>query len=116
MKIEEIKKLVIEKFPKYVDVEYDYRDNKALSNGIGSMWERIDNFDSGLKENFEKFLKNGELPEAEIKGWSIKRLIEERGMDPVGAFIMYDWLMRDSRQAVEALAEGYDIISEWKKK
>ena len=101
MKIEQIRKIVIKKFPVYA--------NPGLKDAAGT-WKDIDNFEPELRKDFEKYLTRGVFPSREIEGWTIEKLIKNYGMTPVGAFLTFDWLIREPKRAAEALKKGYDEI------
>jgi hypothetical protein len=64
-----------------------------------------------VQEAFEKWWRGGGLdPRLEVKGYTLKRLIEEYGFGPIAAFLDMDWLIREPEKAARALSEGYDVI------
>lgn len=68
--------------------------------------DKIEAFNPDIATRFSEFCTNGTLPEIEIEGYNYKRLTEEFGMKPVGAFITLDWLVREPKKAKEALIKG----------
>lgn len=64
-----------------------------------------------IQEAFEKWWRGDglDLP-LEVKGYTLKRLIEEYGFEPIAAFLDMDWLIREPEEACKALARGYDSI------
>jgi hypothetical protein len=64
-----------------------------------------------IQETFEKWWSGEGLdPQLEVKGYTLKRLIEEYGFTPIAAFLDMDWLIREPEKAAQALSEGYDTI------
>ena len=64
-----------------------------------------------IQEAFEKWWR-GEGLDAQlaVKGYTLKRLIEEYRFGPIAAFLDMDWLIREPEKAAQALSEGYDMI------
>jgi hypothetical protein len=64
-----------------------------------------------IQEAFDKWWHGEGLDtHLEVKGYTLKRLIEEYGFGPIVAFLDMDWLIREPEQASQALSEGYDSI------
>ncbi len=64
-----------------------------------------------VQEAFEKWWRGEGLDtHLEVKGYTLKRLIEEQGLRPIAAFLDLDWLIREPEKALKALSRGYDII------
>jgi hypothetical protein len=64
-----------------------------------------------VQEAFEKWWRGEGLDtHLEVKGYTLKRLIEEYGLRPIAAFLDLDWLLREPEKALKALSRGYDII------
>ncbi len=64
-----------------------------------------------VQEAFEKWWRGEGLdPRLEVKGYTLKRLVEEYGFGPIAAFLDMDWLIREPEKAAQALSEGYDVI------
>ncbi len=63
-----------------------------------------------IQEAFEKWWRGGELDPLEVKGYTLKRLIQEYNFGPIAAFLDMDWLIREPEKASQALSEGYDTI------
>jgi hypothetical protein len=64
-----------------------------------------------VQEAFEKWWRGEGLDaHLEVKGYTLKRLIEEYGLRPIAAFLDLDWLIREPEQALKALSRGYDVI------
>ena len=64
-----------------------------------------------VQESFEKWWRGEGLdPHLKVKGYTLKRLIEEYGFGPIAAFLDMDWLIREPEEAAKALSRGYDSI------
>lgn len=64
-----------------------------------------------VQEAFEKWWRGEGLdPHLEVKGYTLKRLVEEYGFGPIAALLDMDWLIREPEKASQALSEGFDII------
>lgn len=98
MNTEEIRKKVIERFPEY--------GNKSLERVI----DDIEEMDDKLRLELEKFLGTGILPQLLIEGYSFERLKKEFNMNPIAAFLTFDWLKKEPEEARKALERGYDEI------
>ena len=97
MEISQIKQKIQEKWPN------DYTQEHTLNVTL----EDIEKFSNTLRIEFEKFLETGELPKTEVEGWNFEKLIKEKSLHPVGAFIMFDWLQREPEKARGALERGF---------
>ena|SRR5436305_2942405 len=64
-----------------------------------------------IQEAFEKWWRGEGLDtQLAVKGYTLKKLIEEYGFGPIAAFLDMDWLIREPEKASQALSEGYDVI------
>jgi hypothetical protein len=64
-----------------------------------------------VQEAFAKWWRGEGLDASlEVKGYTLKRLIEEYRFGPIAAFLDMDWLIREPEEATKALARGYDIV------
>ena len=57
---------------------------------------------------FDLWWGNGDLPTWEIEGWSHARLMTERRMTVIAAFLTLGWLERDPQAAKRSLARPID--------
>ena len=46
----------------------------------------------------------------EVEGYTAQRLMQERHMKPVAAFLTLDWLLKEPAAALKALARPYDVV------
>ncbi len=64
-----------------------------------------------LHDDARRFIQTGaQESSVTIKGWNLKRLVEEYKMKPTSAFLTLDWLIREPDAAAKSLAKGYDTI------
>ena len=98
---ETIKKLIEERFPGQYP---EWHLEKVIVD--------VEGFIPSIRSEFEYFLKTGKMPEnpVEIEGYSADKLIKERRLYPVGAYLMLGWLTRDPEKAKESLLRGHDRV------
>ncbi|KKR28591.1 hypothetical protein A2715_03245 [Candidatus Woesebacteria bacterium RIFCSPHIGHO2_01_FULL_39_32] len=84
--------------------------------GLDLVAKKIQQFDTQLKLELEKFLETGEIPAREINGYTIDKLVKEHGMNELAAFLTMDWLIREPEKATESLHRGADKLVGWHKK
>jgi hypothetical protein len=63
-----------------------------------------------LKSAFEDWWYTGELPDDEIEGYTVDKLMKEHSMNPVAAILTLDWLLREPERAKASLDRGHDIV------
>lgn len=73
---------------------------------IESTATKVENFAPDIRDSFEQWLNDGVIPAISVQGHSISSLIEQFGMNPIGAFVTLDWLFRDPEKAQSALKRG----------
>jgi hypothetical protein len=95
MEIQEIKKIIREKYPEY--------DKSEMKDSL----DKIDDFEDTLREELEKYLLQGESPACEKEGYDFERLIEEKKLHPIGAFLALDWLRREPEKAKEEFTRTF---------
>lgn len=59
---------------------------------------------------FEQWRTTGDLPDLEAEGYSLRSLVEELCLNPIGALLTLDWLLVEPEAAKSAIQEGYDIV------
>ena len=59
---------------------------------------------------FIDWWQTGALASEEVEGFTVKKLVEERKIEPVGAYIMLNWLLSDPVAAKAVLARGFDVV------
>lgn len=89
VRIKEI--LVEEKYPEFM---------------IEKTADKIENFSQIVAKAFRVWYESKEHSSIVVEGFSFKDLISKWGMNPIGAFITLDWLMREPEKAKEALNRG----------
>ena len=68
--------------------------------------DKVESFSPLLMEAFENWALYGIEPSFAIKGYSFALLVEKFKMNPIGAFITLDWIMREPEKAIEKLNDG----------
>ncbi len=101
MKLEEIKELIIRKYPQYL---YFSKDN------IDNLLKDIENLSAELNEMLVNFLQDDIPPECEIAGYSINKLQEDYGMNVIAAILTLDWLAKEPEKAKKSLEQGHDFV------
>lgn len=90
-----LRKLVAEKFPKLASEE-----NMTVILG------EINEMDAEFRAHLEYFLETSEIPAISVGGYSIPRLMDEYGMNPMSALFTLDWLKRDPERARRSLKKS----------
>lgn len=86
--------------------EYGYS-----SSGVEIIAAQLLRLEPQLSAAFEEWWNSGNVPKAEIEGYSFERLQNEHGMNPIAAFLTLDWLLREPEKAKVALSKGHDRLS-----
>lgn len=63
-----------------------------------------------LFDEFMRWWESGKIPEIEIEGYTLTRLMREHRMNPIASFLTLDWLLRDPEKAKASLEKGHDRI------
>lgn len=79
--------------------------------GAEIVWGRLDELDASIAPSFLKWWSQGTEPNVEVHGYSVQRLEQEHGMNPIAAFLTLDWLVREPERALESLRRGHDRVS-----
>lgn len=88
------------------DVWTDFlRKNEYPEAAISSAALKLDNMASDLQELLLHWDRTGDIPEAEEEGFTVKELMEYKGLNEIAAVLMLDWLRRKPEEAKLALAE-----------
>lgn len=99
MELQKIKELIEEKYP-----------GAYSDTGIKSVLEGIENLSAALREDLEKLLTTGKISDREVEGYSVKKLMEETGMNELAAFLTLGWLEREPEEAKASLRKGHDEV------
>jgi len=67
---------------------------------------KIQNFNEQISMVFKKWVVDNITPQITIEGYSFEYLVHTMKMQPVGAFITLDWLVREPEKAKQALRQG----------
>ena len=49
-------------------------------------------------------------PHLEVQGYTLEKLTNDYGFNPIAALLTMDRLIREPDEAIEALNEGYDVV------
>lgn len=82
------------------------REIGCPQNMIESTLIKVEKFQPEITRSFNDWLKTSNIPDLSIEGYSINDLIDKYKMNPIGAFITLDWLLREPKQAIKALEKG----------
>jgi len=64
-----------------------------------------------VQASFHKWWTTGHLDVLEVEQYTVQRLMNEHGMNPVAAFLTLDWLIREPEKARTSLARGHDVLT-----
>ena len=67
---------------------------------------KIKNFSEQVSSAFKQWIIDNTEPDITIEGYSYKYLVNSMKMQPIGAFITLDWLIREPIKAKSALMQG----------
>ena len=82
---------------------YDFRGAVIVAN-------KLEKLNPQLASLFMQWRQDGVIPQIEIEGFTIPRLITEHDMKPIAAFLTLDWLLREPLRAIASLKKGKDHI------
>jgi hypothetical protein len=83
---------------------------KYPPKGAQIVAEKLVNSSQQVNQAFNVFWETGEVPELEVEGYTISRLVKEHRMTPIAALLTLDWLIRDPEHAKKSLKKGHDIV------
>ncbi|MCF0185546.1 MAG: hypothetical protein HUJ98_03545 [Bacteroidaceae bacterium] len=69
-------------------------------------YNKIMNLQPTVANAFDQWLNHGVNPDLSIEGYTFMHLVSKMNMQPIGAFLTLDWLMRDPDKAKLALTQG----------
>lgn len=73
--------------------------------------DKIEGLHPELRQAFARWWGTGEWPDVEIEGYTVERLVEERGLNPLAALLTLDWLRREPEAARTTIEHGHDRIA-----
>ena len=83
------------------------QDKKAIIKGLIEKGQRNGMVSrKEIADAFEVLFTNKENPSVSAEGFSYETLVTDYKMNPVGALITLDWLIREPEIAKEALKKG----------
>lgn len=83
----------------------EYPDASAVSAAA-----KLDALPTDLQEALLRWDKSGELPDLEAEGFTLRELMDYKGLTEIAAILMLDWLRREPEAAKLALAEPADRL------
>ena len=72
--------------------------------------DKLEKMNPLLADLFVQWQKDGVIPQFEIEGYSIQRLLKKHKMTPIAAFLTLDWLMREPNIALASLKKGKERL------
>lgn len=81
------------------------RKNEYPEPAVFSAALKLDSMASDLQEMLLGWDRTGDMPDTEVEGFTVRELMEYKGMNEIAAVLMLDWLRRDPEEAKLALAE-----------
>lgn len=69
-------------------------------------YQKISRFHDTVAASFASWIEHGKNPDITVEGYSYDFLTKRMNMQPVGAFITLDWLIREPERAKNALKKG----------
>lgn len=72
---------------------------------IDNTINKLNNLQPIVAKQFDSWVDSGIFPDLSIEGISFVKLVQERGMNPVGAFLALDWLVREPETAKTSLSK-----------
>ncbi len=67
---------------------------------------------SPLKDEFRIFWETGEVKNStSVRGYNVGKIVEEKSIEPIGAFSMMNWLIEDPKAAEDALQHRWSRYS-----
>lgn len=68
--------------------------------------EKIQSFHEQISLAFTEWVSKASIPTITVEGYSYEFLVNTMNMQPIGAFITLDWLLREPEKAKMALRQG----------
>lgn len=69
-------------------------------------YQKISRFHETIATAFKLWVEKKQQPELSVDGYSYELLTRIMGMQPIGAFITLDWIIREPANAKQALKKG----------
>src|SRR3989442_846228 len=71
---------------------------------------KLERISPPVRAAFLTWWNSGSAPPLEIHSYSVERLVDEHGMNPVAAYLTLDWLRRSPEEALKSLQKGHDRV------
>lgn len=78
-------------------------DLDVPKSAVEGIIEKVKKLQPDIAASFEKWFESGAIDTIEIEGYTLEKLMSERKMNIVSAYLMLDWLRRDPAVAKNAL-------------
>lgn len=73
--------------------------------------QRLAMADASLKRAFLRWWQTGDVDNTiEVAGYTVQRLVQERGMTPLSAYSTLELLWREPTETLRALKKGHDTV------
>lgn len=69
-------------------------------------YQKITRFHATIASSFSSWIEEEVTPNISVEGYSFDYLVKKMNMQPIGAFITLDWLLREPQKAKNTLANG----------
>lgn len=86
--------------------EFDYPVHAAEA-----VAPKLANLGPETKAAFALWWDTGQIPTLEVEGYTVERLMQEHGMNPIASILTLDWLAREPEKALRSLRKGHDRVS-----
>ncbi len=95
MTTEEIVTKILEKYPN----QYDNQKVEVIKPSIEHLSPLV-------RKALESFLQNGQHVKLDLFGYSIEKLIQERGQTEIASYLSLDWIVKEPGKALSVLNKG----------
>ena len=86
--------------------EFGYTEKRA-----GEAVQKLQASNPAVQEAFEKWwLGKGLDEQLVVQGYTLQKLIDKHGFNPMNAFLTMDWLIREPARALRGLSRGRDYV------
>jgi len=72
-------------------------------SAVEGVIEKINKLQPDIASSFEKWFETGEVDAIEVEGYTLEKLMHERKINIVSAYLLLDWLKRDPDTAKRAM-------------
>ncbi len=79
-------------------------DLDVPKSAVEGIIEKVKKLQPDIAASFEKWFESGVIDTIEIEGYTLEKLMGERKMNIVSAYLLLDWLKRDPDAARNAMS------------